>query len=162
MYTKLRTRLDQALIATGAAVLLAACGGGSEETGGASSPGSEFSASGSGSLRAIVQVTVDHAPSGQSAYAIICEGGVTQLQGGGSIRAGEACDALADPDVRDRLINGVANDRSCEKVEGSVATATGTGTINDVSFEFSLTRTDSCDVADWDGLLSDVLAPAAL
>lgn len=141
-----------------AAALLTACGSGSDAT--ASGADTEAGSPANTPLRAIVQVTVKHEPRGQSAYAIICEGGVTQLQGVTSINADQACAALADPAVQDRLINGQAADRACDTVEGGDATATGNGSINDATFEFTLTRKDSCDISDWDGLLSSVLAAA--
>ena len=68
-----------------------------------------------------------------------------------------ACDALAEPAVRERLTQGAPTDRACTEVYGGDDTAVITGSIDGTAVDTTVDRTNGCGIDEWDGLLAAIL-----
>ena len=68
-----------------------------------------------------------------------------------------ACDALAEPAVRERLTQGAPTDRACTEVYGGDDTAVIAGSIDGTAVDTTVDRTNGCGIDEWDGLLAAIL-----
>jgi hypothetical protein len=106
-----------------------------------------------------VTVTVTHPDRDDVTYRITCFGDTATVTGDDvDIDEREACRALADPDVVERLTVDPGR-RICTQQYGGPDEATFSGTIDGEAVEASVDRRDGCGIADWDLLLADLLPP---
>lgn len=95
-------------------------------------------------------------------YSIGCQGD-TATVGGAADRAGvdpnAACDAMAGPELRERLVDGPPGDRVCTEIYGGPDTATVTGTLDEQEVDTTFDRTNGCGIDEWDRLAAALLPP---
>lgn len=109
---------------------------------------------------ATLDITVTHPETGDLSYTISCLGDTATLVGDAPISAEQACTALADADVRTRLINGAPADQVCTEIYGGPDLATIVSTYNGDTVNTTVERSNGCGIDDWDRLLIDILPPA--
>lgn len=129
------------------AVILAACGG-DEPIGGGPYPVADL------------EVVVEHPDRETISYRITCLGDTATITGDVDLDEQAACEALAQPDVQQRLIEGPPADQVCTEQYGGPDTATITGTIDETPVDTTVDRVNGCGISDWDDLLTDLLPPA--
>lgn len=109
---------------------------------------------------ATLDITVTHPEADDVSYTISCLGDTATLIGNAPIDAEQACTALADADVRARLVDGPPADQVCTEIYGGPDVATIVGTLDDATVNATIDRTNGCGIDDWDRLLVDILPPA--
>ena len=107
-----------------------------------------------------LEVVVEHPDRETISYRITCLGDTATITGDVDLDDQAACEALAQPDVQQRLIEGPPADQICTEQYGGPDTATITGTIDETPVDAVIDRTNGCGISDWDHLLADVLPPA--
>lgn len=107
-----------------------------------------------------LEISVDHPEIDAYAYRVTCDGDTATIEGAESIDAALACARLAQESVRERLVEGPPPDRVCTQVYGGPDTAAISGSIDGRVVDTFIDRTNGCGIAEWDGLLGDVLPPA--
>lgn len=90
-------------------------------------------------------------------YEISCLGDTaTVINDESGVNDGAACLALAELSVQARLTT-PPTDQLCTSEYGGPETAHITGTINDVTVDTTIDRTDGCGISAWNNLLSAIL-----
>jgi hypothetical protein len=160
-----------AALAVVVALPLAACGdddGVSDSDGNATTPDESIDR-GDGQASPTADLRIRHlAPQAgvDNEYHLTCAGGEATLTGVGGepqpdvdvdVDAVAACDALGDPAVVERLTEGPPEDQVCTEVYGGEDAASIEGTIDGVTVDATVDRTDGCGIADWDELLAPIL-----
>ena len=95
------------------------------------------------------------------AYRLACLGDTATFTGETSLSAEQACLALNDLEVRNRLLTDDHLDRICTEQYGGPELATITGTLDDQPVDTTINRTNGCGIDDWDRLLITLLPAAA-
>ncbi len=94
-------------------------------------------------------------------YTIACLGDTftitPQVEG---LDAVTACIRLSETEVIDRLVSGAPQDQICTEIYGGEDVATITGTIDDLTVDTAVDRTNGCGINDWDMLLAGILPRA--
>lgn len=91
-------------------------------------------------------------------YRVSCLGDTATVTGDDvSIDERLACEALARPEVAQRLVEGADPERICTQQYGGADVAEITGTIDDRPVETTVDRSDGCGIAEWDTLLAALL-----
>lgn len=98
-------------------------------------------------------------------YTIACLGDTATLTGDwdtaadgpGGTAADAMCNRLADPNVQELLINGLADDLVCTEQYGSAHVARITGTLDGAEVALDVDRADGCGIDAWDRRLAGVL-----
>jgi hypothetical protein len=150
------------------AIALAACGGGDTTTEPTEPPTTTTPttppttvAPGGGQAIGTIDITITHPDAEPVSYTIGCTGDAfpvtPEVEG---VDGAAACDRLADPDVLDRLVNGVPADQVCTEIYGGPDVAVITGSINNEAIDATIDRANGCGIDDWDTLLAGVLPPA--
>lgn len=107
-----------------------------------------------------LEVVVEHPDHDPITYQISCLGDTATITGDVELDADAACLALADGDVRQRLVEGAPADQICTEQYGGPDTATITGTLDEAEVNTVIDRANGCGINDWDELLVDLLPPA--
>lgn len=108
-----------------------------------------------------LSVQYSHDDGTTMSYRILCDGNTASVNGTSStIVAHDACLALADPDVAERLVSGPPPGRVCTEIYGGSDKAVVTGSIGGKTVETVVDRTNGCGIDEWDALLADLLPPA--
>ncbi len=110
-------------------------------------------------------VEITHPDGSVQTYVIGCLGDTATLTGDidtsgdrpGAVTADVMCTRLADPAVQQRLVDGPPADEVCTLQFGSGHKAVLTGRLDDQPIDTEVDRADGCGIADWDGLLADIL-----
>lgn len=95
-------------------------------------------------------------------YEIHCNGPDGEVTGDveqAEVDPSEACTALGDAAVVERLVQGPQDD-VCTEIYGGADVAQLSGTIDERTVDTSVDRTNGCGIDDWDELLSALLPPA--
>lgn len=102
-------------------------------------------------------------PDGSLDYGIGCQGD-TATSSGDADQAGidptDACLAMGESDLAERLIEGPPADRICTEQYGGPDVATVTGTLDGQSVDTQFDRTNGCGIDEWDDLAAPILPPA--
>lgn len=93
-------------------------------------------------------------------YRLACLGDTATFTGDTSLAADQACLALNDLEVRNRLLTDDHLDRMCTEQYGGPQVATITGTLDDEPIDASIDRANGCGIDDWDRLLAALLPGA--
>lgn len=94
-------------------------------------------------------------------YTVSCSPGEATLDGDDvEVDPQEACEALGDPAVVERLADGPPEDQVCTEQFGGEDTATIVGTLETAPIDAMVDRTDGCGISTWDELLDPLLPPA--
>lgn len=109
---------------------------------------------------ATLDIIVAHPEADDVSYTISCLGDTATLVGDAPVNAEQACTAMADDDVRTRLVDGSPVDQMCTEIYGGPDVATIVGTLDDVPVNATVDRANGCGIDDWDRLLGDILPPA--
>ena len=109
---------------------------------------------------ATLDINVAHPEADDIDYTITCLGDTATLLGDVTLSADQACRALADTDVRTRLIDGVPADQVCTEIYGGPHIATIVGTHDGDTVNATVDRSNGCGIDDWDWLLGGILPPA--
>lgn len=113
-----------------------------------------------GDEAALLRVRYENPDAGIEAdYTISCDATATLSGDDVTVDAEDACDALDDSVVVDRLVE-PPTDRVCTEVYGGADTAEIGGTINESAVETTVDRTNGCGIGDWDDVLDALLPPA--
>lgn len=108
-----------------------------------------------------LEITVTHPDRDDLQYRVVCLGDTATVTGDeGAVDEADACLALADPDVVQRLVDGPPDDRVCTEQYGGPDVATITGTIDDAPVDTMVDRVNGCGISEWDVLLAALLPPA--
>lgn len=106
-------------------------------------------------------LTIDHTHATEGvadSYRITCTDDTASVTGDEvGVDGQAACDALAEPAVRERLIQGAPTDRACTEIYGGDDTAVITGRIDGTAVDTTVDRTNGCGIDEWDRLLAAVL-----
>lgn len=106
-------------------------------------------------------ITIEHPDAATVEYQISCQRDDADVIGNDAISGAEACARLAEPMVQTRLITPpLPGDLVCTEIYGGPDTARIVGTLDDVSVNTTIDRTNGCGISDWDNLLVGVLPPA--
>ncbi|MGI9606844.1 MAG: hypothetical protein ACR2P0_11960 [Acidimicrobiales bacterium] len=111
---------------------------------------------------ATLDITITHPEAEEVRYTISCLGDTATVTGDVSLSERAACERLADPDVRTRLIEGVPTDQVCTEQYGGPDIAVIVGTydgVDGVVVDTTVDRVNGCGISDWDSLLAGVLPP---
>lgn len=109
---------------------------------------------------ATLDITITHPDASDLSYTISCLSDSASLLGDAPISAEQACTALADTNVRTRLIDGAPADQVCTEIYGGPDLATIVGTHNGDTVNTTVDRSNGCGIDDWDQLLVDILPGA--
>ncbi len=109
---------------------------------------------------ATIDITVTHPDTDDVSYTISCLGDTATVAGDAPISGEQACIALADDDVRTRIIDGAPADRICTEIYGGPDFATIVGSYEGDTVSTTVDRNNGCGIDDWDRLLVDILPPA--
>ena len=109
---------------------------------------------------ATLDITITHPEADDVNYTISCLGDTATVLGDVPVSEQQACTALADDGVRDRLVNGIPSDQICTEIYGGPDIATIVGTHNGDAVNTSVDRSNGCGIDDWDRLLAGILPPA--
>jgi len=109
---------------------------------------------------ATLDITVTHPDTGDISYTIACLGDTATLLGDVPLSAESACTALADADVRTRLIDGAPVDQVCTEIYGGPDIATIVGTYDSNTVNTTVDRGNGCGIDDWGRLFGGVLPRA--
>jgi len=109
---------------------------------------------------ATLDITVTHPEADDLRYTISCLGDTATVVGDAPIGAEQACAALADADVRTRLVDGAPADLVCTEIYGGPSLATIVGTHDTDTVNTTVDRSNGCGIDDWDRLLVEILPPA--
>ena len=109
---------------------------------------------------ATLDITITHPEADDVNYTISCLGDTATVLGDVPISEEQACTALADDDVRTRLINGAPGDQICTEIYGGPDVAAIVGTHDGDAVNTTVDRSNGCGVDDWDRLLAGILPPA--
>ncbi len=147
------------LIGLGASsTLLIACG---DDTVATDDADSTDDSSGDPYPVADLAVEYSHEDGTAISYRILCDGDTASVSGTSTtVVAHDACLALADADVAERLISGVPPGRVCDEIYGGSDKAIVTGSLGGTAVDTVVDRTNGCGIDEWDGLLADLLPPA--
>ena len=105
-----------------------------------------------------LRIVYEHPDVGTITYQVSCEGDTATIVGDiGGIDAAEACTALKDPAVRQRLVDGPPADQACTEIYGGPETAVISGSVEGEQVETMVDRANGCGIDDWDNLLSTML-----
>jgi hypothetical protein len=96
-----------------------------------------------------------------STYRLACLGDTATFTGDTALVADHACLALAELEVRDRLLTDDHLGRRCTQQYGGPEVARITGTLDDEPIDATIDRTNGCGIADWGILLAALLPPPA-
>ena len=96
-----------------------------------------------------------------STYRLACLGDTATFTGDTALVADHACLALAELEVRDRLLTDDHLGRRCTQQYGGPEVARITGTLDDEPIDATIDRTSGCGIADWGILLAALLPPPA-
>jgi hypothetical protein len=95
-------------------------------------------------------------------YRLACLGDTATLTGDPvTLSAATVCLTLNDDQVRDRLVDGFPDEIACTMQYGGPELAVITGTLDGAAVDTTVDRTNGCGIAEWTGLLGDLLPPAA-
>jgi len=110
----------------------------------------------------IAELTIEYTDgTDASTYTIACLGDTAAVIGDiDGVIDRRACLALAEPDVQERLIEGVPADRLCSAQYGGPDEAVITGRIDDQPVDTQVNLRDGCGISEWQSLLADILPPA--
>ncbi|WP_395153543.1 hypothetical protein [Ilumatobacter sp.] len=109
---------------------------------------------------ATLDITVTHPDTGDISYTISCLGDTATLLGDVPLSAESACTALANADVRTRLIDGAPAEQICTKIYGGPDIATIVGTYDSDRVNTTVDRSNGCGIDDWERLFGGILPPA--
>ncbi|MGK0274039.1 MAG: hypothetical protein ACI9N0_000412 [Ilumatobacter sp.] len=109
---------------------------------------------------ATLDIIVTHPEASDLSYTVTCLGDTATLLGDVPISAEQACTALADADVRTRLINGAPADQICTEIYGGPDVATIVGTHDGDAVNTTVDRSNGCGIDDWERVLGTILPPA--
>ncbi len=108
----------------------------------------------------MLDITVTHPETDDVSYSISCLGDTATITGGPTVDGEQACGALAEEDVRTRLIEGAPVDQVCTEIYGGPDLATIDGTLDGEPVSTTVDRSNGCAIDDWDRLLADILPSA--
>lgn len=95
-------------------------------------------------------------------YRLACLGDTATLTGDAPPSTAEGmCLALNDDDIRTRLIEGFPDEMVCTMQYGGPELAVIMGTLDGQAIDTAVDRTNGCGIAEWSGLLGELLPPAA-
>lgn len=140
-----------------AAMVMAACGGDDSDDG---ATGSTDAPVGGPFPVAELSIVVEHPDRDPVEYGLTCLGDTATITADVGLDEHAACLALADTDVRSRLVDGPPTDQVCTEQYGGPDLATITGVIDEQPIDTTVDRTNGCGISDWDDLLGDLLPPA--
>jgi hypothetical protein len=109
---------------------------------------------------ATLDINVTYPEADDITYTITCLGDTATLLGDVPLSADQACTALADADVRTRLIDGAPAGQVCTEIYGGPDIATIVGTHDGDTVNTTVDRSNGCGIDDWDRLLGGILPPA--
>lgn len=111
---------------------------------------------------AIADLSVQYThPDRSLTYRISCQGDTASLTGDPvDITAEQACVALAQPEIAQRLIDGPPEGQACTEIYGGPDVAEISGTIDGAAVQTTVDRANGCGINDWDVLLSAILPSA--
>lgn len=119
---------------------------------------------GDGALYPAADLTIRHqAPQADVdvTYTLSCSSDGAEIGGDDvGVDAPAACEALTDPAVVDRLVEGAPQDQICTEQFGGEDVATVAGTIETATVDAAIDRANGCGISDWDDLLAPILPPA--
>ena len=103
---------------------------------------------------------VDLGDGESTSYRLACLGDTATFTGDTALSADQACVALNDLEVRNRLLTDDHLDRMCTEQYGGPQIAGVTGTLDDEPVDATIDRANGCGIDDWDRLLTALLPPA--
>lgn len=111
---------------------------------------------------AVADLSVQYThPDRSLSYRITCQGDTANLIGDPlEITAEQACVALAQPEIAQRLIDGPPEGQACTEIYGGPDVAEISGTLDGAAVQTTVDRTNGCGINDWDVLLSAILPSA--
>lgn len=107
-----------------------------------------------------IDIAVTHPEADDVSYTISCLGDTATITGDPTVDAEKACGALAEDEVRTRIVDGAPTDQVCTEIYGGPDLATIDGTFDGEPVSTTVDRTNGCGIDDWDRLLVDILPPA--